>query len=410
MTKIQIKEYFYLAWRNLRTRSLRSWLTILGIVIGVFLIVSLLSLSEGIKDTITQQLQALGGEIIFVMPGDMSDMSGMMGMYMGSARLERADIDAIKRTRGVDKALVMSYASLVMRHYEESKNIILIGQPWDESVQLLERFQGWSLAEGRWPISGRREIVVGHRVANQLFSEKVRVNDEVIIKGRRFLVVGVLNSLGSQTDDSAVYLDMPLFQDLTGEKRGTAQMVFVKIEEGASLARVAEDLEINLQETRKRRIGTDEADFSVVTSDTMEDLAGNILAVIQIAIFAFASIAIVVGGIGITNTMFTSVRERTREIGIMKAVGAKNSAVLSIFLIEAGIIGIVGGLGGTILGIIASRIVEHYAQDMMFTTSITVGLISFSLLFSFFVGCLAGFFPARKAAKLNPVEALREYH
>ncbi len=410
MTKIQVKEYFYLAWRNLRTRSLRSWLTILGIVIGVFLIVSLLSLSEGIKDNITQQLQALGGEIIFVMPGDMSDMSGMMGMYMGAARLEKADIDAIKRTPGVDTVLVMSYASMVMRYSEESKNVIVIGQPWDEGIEILERFQGWSLAQGRWPVSGRREIIIGHHVASKMFGEKVRINEEITLKGRRFTVVGSLNSLGNRTDDSAIYLDMPLYQDLTGEPRGTAHMAFVQIKEGVSLERVAEDLRINLQETRKRRIGTDEADFSVVTSDTMEELAGNILAVIQIAIIAFASIAIVVGGIGITNTMFTSVKERTREIGIMKAVGAKNSAVLSMFLIEAGIIGIVGGIGGTILGTIASLIVEHYARDIMFSTSITFGLIAFSLSFSFLIGCLAGFFPARKAAKLKPVEALREYH
>ena len=405
----EMKEYFQIAVRNLRTRSLRSWLTILGIVIGVFLIISLLSLSEGIKATITQQLKALGGEMIFVMSGDLSNP---MSLFIGGAKLEKVDIDAIKKTRGVDKVLTMSYSSSVMRYKEESKAVLLCGQPWEEGLELLQRFQGWSLAEGRWPVPGRREIAVGQQVANEIFKEKIRINTESVIKGKRFEIVGILNSLGSKTEDSFIYLDTPLYQELTGEKRGTAQMAMVKIEEGASLERVAGDLRINLQETRKRRAGTDIADFSVITSNTMGDIAGNILAVIQFAIVAFASIAILVGGIGITNTMFTSVRERTREIGIMKAIGAKNSAVLSIFLIEAGIIGIVGGAGGTILGAGMAKLIESYGQVhpvFYFSASITPGLIIFSLVFSFLVGCLAGFFPAHRAAKLKPVEALRRY-
>jgi len=189
-------------------------------------------------------------------------------------------------------------------------------------------------------------------------------------------------------------------------------MAMVKVRDGSEVNKVAEDIKENLSETRKRRIGTDVADFSVITSEKMGDIAGNILAVIQFVIIAFAVIAIVVGGIGITNTMFTSVRERTREIGIMKAIGAKNSAVLSIFLIEAGIIGIVGGVGGTILGAGLAKVIEMYGQVhpmFYFSASITPGLIIFGLTFSFLVGCLAGFFPARQAAKLKPVEALRRY-
>ncbi|MGB9743551.1 MAG: ABC transporter permease [Minisyncoccales bacterium] len=407
-----IKEYFQLAWRNLRSRSLRSWLTILGIVIGVFLIIALLSVSEGIKTTINQQLRALGSEIIFVMPGGFSDITSIMAMYVSGARLERVDIDAIKRTSGVETVLLMSYSALPMRYKGESKTVFMIGQPWDEGVEILAKFRGWSLAEGRWPISGRREIVVGYQVAKAIFKEKVEINSEATIKGRKFIIVGTLNSLGSKTDDSAVYLDLSLFQEITGEQKGTAQMAMVKIQDGQLLSKVAEDLKNNLQETRKRRIGTDEADFSVITSDTMQELTSSILAIIQFAVFIFASIAIVVGGIGITNTMFTSVRERTREIGIMKAVGAKNSTVLLIFLIEAGIIGLAGGLGGTILGIIFNWLIVVYGQIhplFYFSFSVGPGLIIFGLTFSFLVGCLAGLFPARRAAKLRPVEALRRY-
>jgi len=404
-----IKEYFHIAVRNIKTRSLRSWLTILGIVIGVFLIVGLLSLSEGIKETITKQLKALGGEMIFIMPG--SEANPIM-MMMGGDKLEKQDMVTIKKTRGVDKVLGMSYAGSVVRYKEEGKTIFLAGISWDEGLDILEKYQGWSLAEGRWPVPGKKETVIGQQVANVIFKQKIRANTEMTIKGRKFEVVGVLNSLGSKTDDSFAYIDMDIYQSLTGEKQGSAQVAMAKIQEGASLNQVAEDIKQNLKETRKRRAGTDEADFSVITSDKMSDIAGSILGIIQFAVMAFASIAIVVGGIGIMNSMFTSVRERTREIGIMKAIGAKNSAVLTIFMFEAGIIGFSGGIGGTLLGVLMAKTIEYYGQVhpvFYFSASISPGLIIFGLVFSFLIGCLSGFFPARKASKVTPVESLRRY-
>ncbi|XOB40513.1 MAG: ABC transporter permease [Candidatus Nealsonbacteria bacterium] len=402
----EIKEYIYIGIRNLKTRSLRSWLTIFGIVIGVFLIISLLSLSEGIKNSITQQLRSLGGEMVFVIPGDVSNP--FMAM-MGSEKLEKEDIDIIKKTKGVDRVLTTSYTSTIMRHEDESKQILLMGVAWEDR-DVLENYQGWNLAEGQWPVAGKREVVIGQQVAHEIFEREIEVDSEAVIKGRTFKIVGVLNSLGSRMDDSGVYIDIPIYQGLTGEKRGSAQMAMVKIEEGAPLDETADNIRENLQKTRKRRAGTDEADFSVITSDTIGDIAGNILAVIQLAIMAFASIAIIVGGIGIMNTMFTSVRERTKEIGVMKAVGAKNSAVLSIFLTEAAVIGLIGGIGGTFLGAIFAKFIELYGQlhpMFYFKASVSPELVIFGLFFSFLVGCLSGFFPARKAASLKPVEALR---
>ncbi len=405
----QVREYFQIAWRNLRTRSLRSWLTILGIVIGIFLIISLLSLSQGIKATITKQLKSLGGEMIFVMPGDISNP---LSLFMGGAKLEKADIEVMEKTEGVDKVLTMSYQSVVTRYEDQGKTVFLAGVSFGAGIEILEKFQGWSLEKGTWPLPGRREVLVGQQVAHEIFNKDIKVNSEIAIKGRKFKIAGILNSLGSKADDSFIYMDAVLYQELTGEKRGTAQQALVKIKEGSDLNKVAERIKENLQETRKRRTGTDAADFSVITSEKMGDIAGNILAIIQLAIVAFAGIAIVVGGIGIMNTMFTSVRERTREIGIMKAIGAKNSAVLLIFLFEAGIIGFTGGIGGTILGVIFAKTIELYGQVhplFYFSASITPGLIIFGVAFSFLVGCLSGFFPAKRAASLRPVEALRRY-
>ena len=186
----------------------------------------------------------------------------------------------------------------------------------------------------------------------------------------------------------------------------------VKLEDGANENAVAENIKEALKETRKRRSGTDEADFSVITSEKMSQIAGNILGIIQMVIIAFASIAIIVGGIGITNSMFTSVRERTKEIGIMKAIGAKNSAILLIFLFEAGIVGLIGGIGGTLFGSMLAKAIEIYGQMhplFYFKASISIGLIIFGLVFSFIIGCVSGMLPARTAAQLKPVEALRRH-
>ena len=405
----QINEYFKIALRNLRTRSLRSWLTILGIVIGIFLIISLLSLSQGVKEAINQQMEAMGGDMIMVMPGSEENI---MGMMVGGEVLEKQDIIAIEKTKGVKDVLIMSYRGIVARYKEEAKMVFLTGLPWDESLELLERYQGWNLFEGRWPISGKKEVAVGKQWVIDVFGEKVKVGQEITMKGRKFKVVGILNSLGNKSDDGNIYLDIGLYQDLTGEKKGSARVAMVMIEEGLSPDEVAEDIKESLQKTRKRIAGEDIADFAVITSEKMIGVTNNILGIIQSAIILFASIAILVGGIGITNTMFTSIRERTREIGIMKAIGAKNSAVLTIFLIEAGIIGLIGGAGGIILGIICAKIIELYTQAnpvFYFSISVSPTLVLFGLAFSVLTGCIAGFFPARRAARLKPVEALRRY-
>lgn len=406
----ELKEYFNIAVRNIRTRSLRSFLTILGIVIGVFLIISLLSLSEGLKSTINQQLQAMGGEMVMVMPGSDEDL--LTSMMFGGAKLQKEDIEAIKKAEGVDKVLGFSYTGAIARFKEESKQIAIAGyDPWKEGLDILSIFQGWSLTEGRWPSKGN-EVLIGSQVATEIFSKEVKAGSEITIKGRKFQVAGVLDSLGSKQDDSMVYMDMKVYQDVTGEKRGTAAYAMVKLEDGVDENAVAQKIEEALSETRKRRSGTDEADFSVITSEKMGAIAGNILGIIQMVIFAFASIAIIVGGIGITNSMFTSVRERTKEIGIMKAIGAKNSAILLIFLFEAGIVGLIGGIGGTLLGSLLAKGIEFYGQVhpvFYFTASVNLGLVVFGLVFSFIIGCVSGVLPARTAAKLKPVDALRRH-
>lgn len=402
-------EYFKLAFKNLKTRQLRNWLTILGIVVGVFLVITLISLSGGIRDTIMKQLKSLGGDVIIVLPGSMDSPMSLVG----GEQLSKEDLNIIKKVKSVDVVLPMLYSSKIMRYKNEQKIVFLTGIPWNEGIEILTSFQGWSLSQGKWPGSGKRELVIGNLVAKEdFFGKEIKPGEEATINGKTFKIVGILDSLGSKTDDTAVYLDLTIFQQITGDRDGGAQAAMVKIEEGVNVDKVAKDIEEALDEVRKRRRGEDVSSFSVLTSDKMGNIVGGIMGIIQASVIAFATIAIFVGGLGIMNSMFTAVRERTREIGLLKAVGAKNNAVISIFLIEAGIIGFIGGMGGIVLGLIVAKTIELYGQihPMFYLEAyMPVGLIIFSLLFSISIGCLSGYFPARRAAKLKPTEALRSH-
>lgn len=397
-------EYFRLALRNLKTRPLRSWLTILGIVIGVFLIMSLLSLSEGLKDTVLQQLRAIGKDIVLIMPGDFSDI---LTTLIGSVELTEEDLKAIEKTRGVEAVVPWAYKGEVVKYQGESKTVILLGMPL-EHTNIIRKDLGMDAAEGRWPQAGKRELLVGSVVPKNIFPG-LEINTQATIKGQRFEVVGVLKSLGNAQDDSMISMDLNIFRQITGKKEGAPQAM-AKVAPGFSPEEVADDIKENLKKTRKRQRGEEEASFSVLTNEAMSEMVSNIMGIIQIAVFAFASIAIIVGGIGIMNTMYTSVRERTKEIGIMKAVGAKRSTITTIFLVESGVIGMVGGVGGMVLGLGLAKLVEivgQFSATSYISASISPGIIIFGLTFSFLVGSLSGFFPARSAASLKPVEALR---
>ncbi|HCC59985.1 MAG: hypothetical protein A2402_02130 [Candidatus Staskawiczbacteria bacterium RIFOXYC1_FULL_37_43] len=401
-----VKEYFKIAFKSIATRKVRSWLTTIGIVIGVFLIVSLLSLSQGLKNAVLNQLSMIGKDLIMIMPGDISNITSLVT----GDELSEEDLKIIKQTEGVAKVVSIDYTSIVMRYNNQKKTVLLYSADWKNALDVFENDVGWSLAEGRWPIARKNEIIVGSIVASELFPS-IRIGTEAVIKGRKFTIVGILNSVGSKQDDSMAGIDDTIFSSVTGERTG-AKQAMAKLKAGYSPDVVAEKIKSNLNENRKRQIGQKESDssYTVLTSEKVMSIVSNILGVIQAVIIGFASIAIIVGGIGIMNTMYTSVTERIKEIGIMKAIGAKNRTITAIFLIESGIFGMLGGLGGTFLGIILAKGIEIYFQVhplFYLEADVSPQLILFSLSFSFLVGCVSGYFPAKSASKLKPVDALR---
>ena len=281
--------------------------------------------------------------------------------------------------------------------------------PLDESRNIIDDMQQFTIKHGRnLKETDKYTALIGIEIAEgNVFEKEVKLRDKITINKKDFKVVGIMERIGNKQDDSQIYIPMETARVVLDEPEDL-MMIMVQVKEGIDPAKVAEDIEEVLRDERDEDVG--EESFSVSTSEQLMDSMGDILGMVQAVIIGIAGISLFVGGIGIMNTMYTTVLERTKEIGIMKAVGARNSNVMLMFLIESGILGMVGGGIGCLLGILMAKGVDVYAAQAgfaMLEAHLSFSLIMGALLFSFLVGCISGVLPARQAANLKPVDALR---
>lgn len=397
------KKFLFLILKELRYRSIRSWLTILGIIIGIMLVVIILSLSDGIKAAITKTLQMFGSDIIIVFPGkETNPLAGLIG----GQRFKEKDLMDLEKINGIRFVVPMNIAVLNVEYKGEKKSSMIHGAPWKTMREIFETSQGMKLEKGFWPKNDQvNEVVLGYLAANNLFKNKVKLGNEIVIKSKRMKVVGILSKVGIQDDDNTMFISMNLFRDLTGWGN-YAGSAFIKIEPGADINIVARQVKFQLQKQEVVR------DFSVLTPEKADRLIANVLSIIELVLITIALISLIVGAVGIMNTMYTSVLERTKQIGIMKAIGASNETILLLFLIESGIIGLIGGIFGIVLGILLA-----YVISLIIAAFGIKGLFSFVsldffglfniLILTFIIGIISGIMPARQASKLEPAEALR---
>ncbi len=395
-------ELFTLSTRSLAFRRLRSALTVLGVVIGVSLVLSLFLLGAGLREAVEGRLRAFGTDLLVVFPGDES--SPLIGL-LSDLQVRDRDVEAIADVPGVHTVMPIDERSLVRVSFRgEEKSLRLHAQPIKAIRSVFEESSGFRLREGEWPSNEDvREVVLGVTTADKTFDEPVRAGDSLEIKGRRFTVTGILDSIGEPNHDSAVFISLKNQRSLVGARTGVAS-VTVKLNPGEDPERMAEEVRRTL--LRQPGIG----DVSVLTSRKAGDIAGDIIGVLQLVLSGIAAVALVVGAVGVMNTMFTSVLERTREIGVMKAIGATDRAVQAVFVMESGTIGAIGGLIGTIAGAALAKAAEAVAHQQGFLLlDVRVDLPLFLMVFigSFVLGTLSGYLPARRAARLSPVQALR---
>jgi putative ABC transport system permease protein len=395
-------DLFNLSARSLIQRKLRSALTMLSIVIGVVLVISLVLLGDGLQNAIQGRLLAFGTDLLVVYPG--KEESPLFGL-LTDAQIRDRDVKVIEDVPGVRNVMPTQEKSFVHVSFRgEEESLRLHGQPIEAIKDVLVESSGFTLREGEWPSSEQaREVVMAATAADKSFDEPVRAGDTVEIKGRRFTVSGVLNPTGETNHDNAVFISLENARLISGRRSGV-DFVTVKVNPDVEPEAVAEDIRRAL--AREPGAG----DISVITAAKAGDVAGDIVGILQLVLSGIAAVALLVGGVGVMNTMYTSVLERTREIGVMKAVGASDRAVMTLFIIESGLLGLVGGAVGSAAGQAMAIFAEQVAQSQGFLLlDVQFDLLLFLMVLvgSATLGIVSGLMPAYRAAKLSPVQALR---
>ena len=400
---VSMMDYLNLALRTFKHKPIRSWLTIIGIFIGIAAVVALISLGQGLQDAVNKQFEMINPNTIYVLPG--SGLYGTLAAVVGSEKFTDHDINVIKRVSGIEKVVGFSTTLSGIEYGDEIKYAFVVG--YDPGETNLSELNSVSLIAGRELKAGDKyRAIIGYNYyVGDVFKKKVSLNDNIKISNKTFTVVGVADRVGNPSEDKRIYIPLDTMKEMYGDT-GYAT-IFAIVKDNYPIDTVAE--KIKEQMRRDRGLKSGEEDFTVQTSEQLKESYENILLIVQIIVGGIAGISLLVGGIGIMNTMYTSVLERTREIGIMKTVGAKNSDIMMIFLMESGLLGLVGGILGIIIGVLISKGIETVTlqSQLPFSASYPWWLFVGALSFSFIIGCISGLVPALKAAKMKPADSIR---
>lgn len=403
-----IRDYFVLAVKNLRKRGIRSWLTMLGIFLGIAAVVALISMGTGLQNAITGQFGTLDADKLII-----QNTGAGFGPPGSTAvqKLTTHDLSIVESVAGVDIAIprLIRIVKVEFNDAVKFRNVASVPEN-DKAITIANDFLNADVKSGRLLEKvDRGKVVLGNDFLTEDFGKEIRVGSKLLIQGNSFEVVGILEKSSSFMINSIILLpeeDLTKILGLNGE----IDMIIVRVDNDKNIKSIASTLERKLRDDRKQKIG--EEDFSVQTPLQSISVINTILDVINIIVSGIAAISLFVGGVGIANTMYTSVLERRREIGVMKAIGATNRSILLIFLIEAALLGLVGGVIGAIIGlglaVAASSIANIALGGLSFEITLSFPLLLSAILFSLVIGILSGLVPAIQAAKLNPVEALRK--
>lgn len=406
---MNIGQAFWEALESLVSNKMRSALTILGIVIGVAAVIAMLAIGAGAENTITGEIQGVGSNLLFVLSGGSEDVRNPKRMTIGDAEAINDPFQA-PSVKNVAPALQgggeVSYAG-------ESTNTTIYGvTPAYQEVRNVNVTEGDFLTEAH--ILGRASVaVIGTEVADNLFGRKSGLVGETIrVEGQNFRIIGILEEKGGSAfsnEDDQIIIPMSTAQTrlIRRSTQSQVDVVFVQAYDADSIDAASEEISQILRARHRTEIGQD--DFTIITQQDMIGVASSITSVLTIFLGGIAAISLLVGGIGIMNIMLVSVVERTREIGLRKAVGARKQDILVQFLAESLLLSVFGGIVGIGFGWVISTVVGKIAaaSDVALTPAIDLNSILLATLFSVAVGLFFGIYPANRAASLQPVEALR---
>ncbi|MFC1988875.1 ABC transporter permease [Chloroflexota bacterium] len=415
---MKIIVFLDIAIKSIMATKLRSALTMLGMIIGVGAVIVLMSVGAGLQNMITSTFEELGSNILFVQPAN-PEAPGLASFSPGyaTASITMDDSEAIERLRSVNAVVPANENFVKLVAGNEDTVSVIHG-----SVPAYQEVYGFDLAVGRFISDidvGRRDmvVVVGNDIAEDLFGENVNdsVGEQVKIRDKRFTIIGVLaprglSSFGFSWDEIVIVpmttYQTRLFSGKTPSGEDAVQQISVQVAEGWTNEEATEDIEAVLR--KRHKIDEDEdLDFSVISPEQLIGTFETITVALTVFLGLIGSISLLVGSIGIMNIMLVSVTERTREIGLRKAIGAKRRDILMQFLLEAAMLSLSGGAIGLISAwLIAWGISQVDLGGFTLNAAVSPLIVMVAILVSVFIGLTSGIYPAMRAAKLNPIDAL----
>jgi len=380
----------------------------IGIFIGIAAVVSLIGLGEGLRIAITSQFGFLGTDVLSVQASGIN-FAGPPGTATPDPLSDKLT-EKISSIRGVEASFNRYIRTATMEFNDHQIIAMIASVPSGANRKTFETMVNLKADSGRLLKDGdSRKVVLGANFAkSDLLGKAVTPGDKVLLNGIQYDVIGILEKKGSFIfDASSLANDDALLNDF-GDT-GAANIIAVKVKDETQIPQVKDAIERFLRKERHVRIG--EENFEVQSPQSSLSALNSTLFAVQLFVYIIASISLVVGGIGISNTMYTSVLEKTKDIGIMKAIGATNNTIFALFAIESGLLGLIGGIIGIILGLILSYgcafILKLALGSDLIQASVSIYLIVGALLFSCIIGLVAGLIPAYQASKMQPVDALR---
>jgi len=393
---------------NLKNRKLRSWLTMIGIFIGIASVVSLIGLGEGLRLAITGQFGFLGSDVLSVQASGLN-FAGPPGQNTPNP-LNQDLTDKISKISGVETAFDRFIESGTMEFNDRQEIGMAVSIPSGSNRKVFEDMVQLKTQKGRLlkDVDSNKILLGANFFENDIFGKPIVPGNKVLINGKKFEVIGILEKKGSFIFDDSVFMNEKTMKDLFDFGKNT-DIIAVKVKDESLVPAVKFNIEELMRKERNVRKG--EEDFNVQSPQATIQNLNDTLFGVQLFVYIIAFISLLVGGIGIANTMYTSVLERTKEIGILKSIGAKNSTIFSLFFLESGFLGMVGGIIGIIIGVSLAMGLSSLGRaalgSELLQASITWPLVLGSLLFSFIIGLFAGIIPAYQAARRHPVDALR---